>query len=241
MNKLVCILLLPFALGACGQAPDPGSPFSSRDDEWQAAMNAGDADGIAALYTEDARLMPPNGAATIGRDAVSATFNEMIESGVKAELTPIETQSSGDVAYNVGTYVLTVAGEVTDRGKYVETWRRGADGAWLMSNDIWNSDLPAAGSSGELTHVMVYHEVEDFDRWIAAWRGDDSRRDLFAANGVAYARTFQNAENPNLTGLVMSISDMEAFDAFMATEEIAEAAAADGVDLGETTILVEVE
>jgi hypothetical protein len=38
----------------------------------------------------------------------------------------------------------------------------------------------------------------------------------------------------------MSISDMDAFNAFMASKEAAEAAAADGVDLKATTFLTEV-
>ena len=242
MKKLIYILPIAFLIGACGQASNTGTPFSSRDNEWQAAMNAGDADGIAALYAEDARLMPPNYEATIGRDAVREMFGAMIESGLSIELNVIDTQSSGDVAYNVGTYKLMAGSEVTDQGKYIETWRRGDDGVWLMTNDIWNSDMPAAGGAdgGEMAHLMVYHEVEDFDKWIAAWRGDDSRRDMFKAHGVAHLHTFQSADNPNLTGIVMAISDMETFNAFMDTEEVAEAAAADGVDLDATTFLNEV-
>ena len=124
----------------------------------------------------------------------------------------------------------------------METWRRGADGVRLMSNDIWNSDMPAAGSvdGAEKPHIMVYHEVENFDAWIAAWRGENSRHDMFKAHGVAHAHTFQNADNPNLTGIVMSISDMDAFNRFMETEEVAAAATADGVDLDATTFLNEV-
>ena len=240
MNKLLYVLPIALVIGGCGQTNDSGSPFSSRDDEWQAAMNAGDVDGIVALYTDDARLMPPNGETTLGHDGIKATFGALIEAGATVELNEIETQSSGDVAYNVGTYKLTIGGDVVDQGKYIETWRRGGDGVWLMSNDIWNSDLPVA-DVGERPHVMVFHEVEDFDRWIAAWRGENSRHDMFKANGVAHAHTFQDADNPNLTGIVMSISDMEAFTGFLATEEAAAAAAADGVDLDATTFLHEVD
>ena len=242
MNKLIYILAMALAIGACGQATDPGTPFSSRHSDWQAGMNAGDADAIAALYAEDARLLPPNYEATIGRDAVKEMFGAMIESGLTIELKVMETQSAGDVAYNVGAYKLLAGDEVVDRGKYVETWRRGNDDVWLMTNDIWNSDLPAAsgGDGADMAHLMVYHEVEDFDKWIAAWRGENSRHDMFKANGVAHAHTFQSADNPNLTGIVMAISDMEAFNAFMDTQEVADAAAADGVDLEATTFLNEV-
>jgi uncharacterized protein (TIGR02246 family) len=250
MNRLFYILPMALIIGACVQPTDSGTPISSRDGAWQAAINAGDVDAIAALYTDNARLMPPNGEATIGHDAIKAAFGGMIDAGITAEINIVETQSSGDLAYNVGTYKLMADGEVVDQGKYIETWRRGADDVWLMSNDIWNSDLPVPVSeppapvmsdAGELPHVLALHEVADFDQWIAAWRGENSRHDMFKAHGVEHAHVFQNADNPNLTGVVMSISDMEAFDAFMATDEVNEAAAADGVDLDRTTFLMEVE
>jgi len=240
MNKIFCVLTLVLFIAACGQTTDSGKPFSSRDGQWQAAMDAGDADALVALYAEEARLMPPNAEATIGRDAINAAFGGMIESGARVGLTVVESRSSGDMAYNVGTYEMTAGGEVADKGKYIEVWQRSADGTWLMTNDIWNSDLPFAAGGSDNAHVMAFHEVKDFNSWIAAWRGENSRHDLFKAHGVAHAHTFQNADNPNLTGVVMSVSDMDAFNAFMATKEVAEAAAADGVDLKKTTFLMEV-
>jgi ketosteroid isomerase-like protein len=33
---------------------------------------------------------------------------------------------------------------VTDRGKFVEIWKKQADGTWKCVVDMWNSDLPAA-------------------------------------------------------------------------------------------------
>ena len=33
---------------------------------------------------------------------------------------------------------------VQDRGKYVEIFKKQADGTWKVIVDIWNSDLPAA-------------------------------------------------------------------------------------------------
>ena len=40
-------------------------------------------------------------------------------------------------------------GELADRGKFIEIWRL-VDGEWKITNDIFNSDLPAqADDSGE--------------------------------------------------------------------------------------------
>ena len=54
------------------------------------------------------------------------------------------------------------------------------------------------------------------------------------------SHAFQNADNPNLVGIVMAVSDMEVFNAFMSSDAAAVAAAADGVDLEATTFLNEV-
>ena len=242
MNKTLLIVPLCLLIAACGQnaGSGGGAGYESREAEWEAGMNSGDVEAIAALYARDARLMPPNGAASVGHDGVRAAFGAMIEAGLSVDLTPVQTESAGDVAFVVGTYQLMAGDDVADQGKYIETWQRGTDGSWLMTNDIWNSDLPAAGGGGhDNVHVMAFHEVADGDRWLAAWSGADSRRDQFKANGVHHVHAFRNADNPNLTGLVFSVADMDAFNAFMASDEIAVAAAADGVDLEATTILVE--
>ena len=241
MKKSLILIPLILMITACGpQDGADGPAFSSRSGEWQDAMNAKDPDAIAALYTANARVLPPNGPAKIGRDAVRAEFAAMIDAGLSVELASIETKSGGDVAYNVGTYVLTAGDTVVDEGKFIETWNRSADGEWLMANDIWNSDRPVASNGDGNTHMMVMHEVEEFDRWIAAWQGEDSRRDQFKANGAAHVHTFQNADNPNLTGLVVSVADIDTLNAFLASEEGAAAAAADGVDLDDMTVLMEV-
>ena len=125
----------------------------------------------------------------------------------------------------------------------METWHRGDDGQWRYSNDIWNSDMPvvaiAAATKAPKTHVMISHEVEDADRWMAAWRGKDSRHQLFKDNGAVQVRTFRTADNPNLTGLVVAVSDMEALNSMLESEEGQAAAAEDGVKMDTITILTE--
>jgi ketosteroid isomerase-like protein len=234
--------------GACNQAPETADPsvITSRGEIFEQSLNAGDIDTIASLYTEGARLMPPNGESAFGPDAVRAIFGGMIEAGFTGELTSLEARVIGDVGYNVGAYKLFANGEIVDTGKYMETWQRGDDGQWRYTNDIWNSDLPVpapepADTGMDATHVMILHEVEDGARWLDAWRGEDGRRTLFKANGAHHVHTFQSADNPNLTGLVIAATDMDALNAMLASEEGAAAAAADGVDLDNMTVLVEAE
>jgi ketosteroid isomerase-like protein len=101
----------------------------------------------AALYSENAVLMPPHEPALTGRPAIRrwlAAFPPMSDFG----LTVVEIDGRGDLAYVRGTYALTIAASgktpaLPDHGKYVEVRRKQADGSWLIVLDIFNSDLPA--------------------------------------------------------------------------------------------------
>ena len=110
-----------------------------------AAANADDWGGIAALYTEDAVLMPPNGPAVQGRADIEAFFAAFPPTS-GFTLNPVEIDGRGDLAFVRGTYSLTLEIEgmepTPDTGKYIEIRRRQPDGSWLLAVDIFNSDVP---------------------------------------------------------------------------------------------------
>lgn len=222
---------------AAPQAQD-SSEIAARAEEWVAGFNAGDVDAVVGLYTEDARLMPPNGETVRGHDAIRADFQAMVDSGLSGTMETLEAMAAGDLGYRVGTYTLnTPDGTVADRGKYIESWRL-VDGEWKITNDIYNSDLEA-GPAGTL--VIGTHEVGDPEVWLAAWLGGDARREQFAEHGVASARVFQDPENQAMTGLLLDVVDLEALQTFLQSEEGAAAAAEDTVDLSAVTLLYEVD
>lgn len=215
-----------------------GSVHSAK---WNALLNAGDVDGLVALYTEDARVMPPNGAMKVGHAAVREEFGAMVAAGMTGTLTSIESKAIGDIAYNVGTYELQIAGETVDQGKWIETWERGDDGQWRISNDIWNSDNPAMAESTVTTHLLGTHRVNDAAKWLAAWRGEDGRRADFAANGAPHVHVMQSPDDPNFTGLFIGLEDPDAFEAWLNSDEGKAAAAEDTVDMSTLKLLVEVQ
>ena len=247
MKRPITLLPLILFVSACSQSAPPADPseITARSANWEAALNAKDIDALVSTYAENARIMSPNEKATTGRDAVRAAFSGMIDAGLTGKLTSVDTAVSGDVGYNVGVYQLMAGDEVVDTGNYTETWRREDDGAWYMTNDIWNSDMPAApaarpmGSGPPKTHLMITHEVDDAERWLAAWRGEDSRHALFKANGAKHVHTFRNADNPNLMGLVIAVDDLDALNTMLGSEEGIAAAAADGVRADTMTVLTE--
>ena len=242
MNRLIIFSTALFALVACSQGGPSSDPSEiiARSDAWDDALNAKDIDTLVDLYTSDARVMPPNGETGRGSDAVRAQFGDMIDAGLTGELKTVELQVMGDTGYNVGTYILRAGDETADTGKFIETWKRGQDGVWRISNDIWNSN-GAVETAQEKTHLMILHEVDDVDHWLAAWRGEDSRHQLFEANGAAHVHTFRSPSNTNLTGLVISVTDMGALQEMLESDEGLAAAAEDGVRRDTMRVLTEAD
>ena len=108
---------------------------------------AGDLAGLAAVYAEDGRAMPPGGPTARGRQAIQQFWQSVRDSGVEAISTePLEVEVAGELAYEIGRGVLTVRGGAGQGGgtsevvvRYVVIWRRQADG-WQIAIDIWNSE-----------------------------------------------------------------------------------------------------
>jgi len=242
MKKLVTLLSLALVITACGQqSPSTDTAaLEARSDAWESALNSKDVDALVNLYTEDARLLPPDGKMTSGQDGIRAAFGGMIDAGIGGETTRVETTVSGDIGYIVGTFSLTAGGETAGTGKYIETWHRGDDGLWLIANDIYNND-PSPKPKMAMTHIMITHSVDNADHWSTAWSGPDSRSSLFKDNGAAHVHAFRSENNPNLTGLVIAVEDMDALNAMLMSEEGRAAAAEDGVRMDTMVRMSEVK
>jgi uncharacterized protein (TIGR02246 family) len=113
------------------------------NDAFVAAFARSDAAGMAAVYTDDAEVLPPNSNLVSGRPAIQAFWQGVLNLGLKAaELKTVEVGGGDDLAYEVGTYRLMAEGnQVADHGKYVVVWKR-KSGIWKIHRDIWNSSVP---------------------------------------------------------------------------------------------------
>ena len=104
----------------------------------------------AALYTPEASFMPPNGPLVKGPAAIEAwmaTFPPLTTFTLEAQ----QIDGVGDFAYIRGVYTMsfTLPGGTApteDHGKYIVIGRKQADGSWLISEDIFNSDVPLPAS-----------------------------------------------------------------------------------------------
>ena len=158
--RLLPSLLVVLTAGGCAkQAETPPAPppidaaairdtIQAREREWSAAYLAGNAAGVASLYTEDGAQIQPAGDWRRGRDAITA--------GMKAELDtlnvtarediPEEVIVAGDYVVEFGRYSYTATAKkgnkpVSGAGRYMVLWRKDADGQWRLHRDL-GSDAP---------------------------------------------------------------------------------------------------
>lgn len=133
------------ALAAAGHAAaDARVDIEAALASFAEAFNGGDGAGVAALYTEDAALLPPGEARVDGREAIQAFWQGAIDAGLSAiTLEAVEVEEAGDLAFEVGKFTLQAPGEgdqkTTVFGKYIVVWKKGDDGAWRLYRDIWNT------------------------------------------------------------------------------------------------------
>jgi uncharacterized protein (TIGR02246 family) len=91
--------------------------------------NAGDAEGIAELYEEDAVMAYPPGEVTVGRAAIRALFEQALPHMPKVEPEPpLPTLLNGDLA-------LTSTPPKDEAGARAQVVRRQPDGSWLRIID----------------------------------------------------------------------------------------------------------
>ena len=151
--KIILSLVVALALSGCSgsgnstqtEVSASKSELGQMNRDFAAALNAKDAKAAAALYAEDAVLIPPGESVVRGREAIEEYWRGAIEEGGVRDVS-VETMdalSSGSLGYETGSFVLTANGPdgepVVDRGRYMELLRREPDGRWLSTHGIWNA------------------------------------------------------------------------------------------------------
>lgn len=108
------------------------------------AVSARDPQAAAALYADDARLIPQGAPACADRSAIAAFFAGAIDNGiVGATFTTDEVDGDDMQAVETGRYALYAAPPGGDRvlaaeGRYLVAWRK-RDGEWRIFRDMFNT------------------------------------------------------------------------------------------------------
>src|SRR5215212_1341567 len=93
---------------------------------------------------------------------------------------------------------------------------------------------PLAERQGKMATLLVFHEVDDVDHWLAS----PKREEFFGPRGIT-VRTFRDPAGSNRVGLIADVHDMTAWDEALQTEEAAETMKYDGVRPETIVALVE--
>jgi len=122
-------------------------------EQWDAAMNAGDYEAVADLFTDDGIQMGADAPALVGKAAIrNAMKTDFEENTVQSENVTEEIRLAGDWAVVRGTYkeirTPKAGGEPIELvGKWLDVYERQADGSWKISRDAWNLDHPLPAPS----------------------------------------------------------------------------------------------
>lgn len=155
-TPLLCTLGAALVLAGCTQTmPETAEPDTSEADaaaiesmidEFIVAWNAGDVASLAGTYAEDAIQMPPEGPALEGRAAIIQSMEDFLsEFSATQTATMDEVSVHGDIAFARGTWNVRQTPEAggaeeVRNGKWMEIYRRKADGSWEVWRWIWNQE-----------------------------------------------------------------------------------------------------
>lgn len=159
------VLAAACAPGAAPQrGPELGAEVTAR---WTKAFDAGDAAGLAALYAENARSMPP-GAILEGRGDIEAYWRADIgEGGATTRLAVTDAIAAGDVLQVQGTYeVLGAENASLANGQFQQMWLR-ENGDWRLQHEMWRMD------PGLVRSLDVAQELTA--AWTRAYNAGDAR------------------------------------------------------------------
>jgi uncharacterized protein (TIGR02246 family) len=111
--------------------------------KFMTAFRQGDADLLASIYTENARLLPPDSEMLTGRNAIKDFWRGAMDIGIKeATLETVEFEDGQNIVSEIGKYTLTIENEgerAESSGKYVVVWKKEGED-WKMHIDIWNAN-----------------------------------------------------------------------------------------------------
>lgn len=111
------------------------------------------ADAYASFATENAVFLPPNALRVEGRPGVReliSGFTMAEDISISWSATDIDIAADGRQAYGIGKFEYSLKDDagnpVTEIGKFLDVFEKQADGSWLCSVAMFNSDIPVSSA-----------------------------------------------------------------------------------------------
>jgi ketosteroid isomerase-like protein len=156
--------LLLFLIAAAGALPLPARSTEQTDAEalvqrYLSAYNAEDPVALAALYTDDGLVLPPEGGPIRGRNAIQSYWTKSGRRGLAFDI--LQKDVCGEAGFFVGRYtaressrgeyqranepftLLSTTRRQPENGNFVLCLKRNETGTWRIATDMWNASSQA--------------------------------------------------------------------------------------------------
>jgi uncharacterized protein (TIGR02246 family) len=116
--------------------------------EWAKRLHSKQLDQLLALYAPDAVFLQPSGERITGKPAIRELCKKIMETFTSdITLHGIDTEHSGDLAYDSGEYnealvKLSDDSRAEVQGNYLMIFKRQPDGSWLIVQQMWSLVTP---------------------------------------------------------------------------------------------------
>ena len=126
---------------------DDHAAIEQAADAYVDAMQQADWERVARSFSDDAVRIPPNEEPHSGREAIESWLRGIEELG-SYSLERDRIDGADGIAYVRGRYAITLRpvgapGPISDKGDFLEIWRRETDGTWRIAEAMWNTRLPS--------------------------------------------------------------------------------------------------
>jgi uncharacterized protein (TIGR02246 family) len=122
---------------------DIRATLKTNNDTWNAAFNRGDAAAVAALYTDDATVLPHTHDVISGPGKIKELWTALIGAGCKDHsIEMLDVHVDGNLACEIAKWAASGPGEdgrpQSYGGSLVNLYERQGDGSWKCRLHIWN-------------------------------------------------------------------------------------------------------
>jgi uncharacterized protein (TIGR02246 family) len=151
------IVVLSSLVCACNRVTvdSDSRAIQSLEENQNRDFNKKDVSDLLGYYADDAVMIAPGEPTAKGKKELQAALTQLVSDpafSLHFRANEIRVAKSGDLAYTQGTYVLTATDPeshktINDKGSYVTTYGKQADGSWKILTDIITSQSPMPGAA----------------------------------------------------------------------------------------------
>ena len=137
---LLAMPLLPcLALATSGCASRDEQVPESAVTALETAFNRGDVAACAAVYSDDAEIIPEDGPVVRGHEAITAFFKDQVAREISFGTETSFNTARGDIGVEQGTYRIrdVQRGIDVEYGEYLNVWRK-VNGQWHAFRSMYN-------------------------------------------------------------------------------------------------------